>query len=214
MFRFLGIIVVALLFLAGCGANTANDISGVVEVEAAERIDYSHTGETMKSASPEQVAEPQMQPQWTLMTNGTYTSNFDIKQKNRTHNLDVSAKTLDGTIVAPGETFSFNEIIGKATRDKGYKLAKIFIKGKEEQGLGGGICQLSSTLYNAAEQAGLEIVERHPHSRRVYYVPENRDAAVAYGGVDLKIKNNTDKPVRIHSRVQNDECIVEMHIQI
>lgn len=142
---------------------------------------------------------------------GSFVTKYDEGLKNRTTNLEVSAKAVDGTILMPGEVFSFNEIIGKATRAKGYRNAKIFINGREVDGMGGGICQLSSTLYNAADFAGLKIVERHPHSKRVEYVKVGRDAATAYRGVDLKFENNTDAPVKIVAKAQKGElyCGIE-----
>jgi len=129
---------------------------------------------------------------------------------NRTINLEIAAKTLDGTVVMPGAVFSFNDIIGLATEEKGYRRAKIFIDGREEEGLGGGICQLSSALYNAALAGGLEIVERHPHSRDVDYVPEGRDAATAYGGVDFRFRNSTVHPIFITALMRKGELIVAL----
>jgi len=129
---------------------------------------------------------------------------------NRTINLEIASQTLDGTVVMPGAVFSFNDIIGRATAEKGYRPAKIFIDGREEEGLGGGICQLSSALYNAAAWAGLDIVERHPHSREVDYVPKGRDAATAYGGVDFRFRNTTTLPIFVTALMQNGVLIVAL----
>jgi len=163
-------------------------------------------GGPMAASLLETVTE--QRPVGTPINGGSFSTKYEASLKNRTINLQVSARTLDGTVIEPGEVFSFNEIIGKATWAKGYRPAKIFIKGKEEQGLGGGICQLSSTLYNAADYAGMEIVERHPHSKRVYYVEEGRDAATAYKGVDLKFKNPLPYPVMIVTKVDGGEVTV------
>ena len=149
-------------------------------------------------------------PAGTPIKDGSFSTKYDEKQKNRTTNLVIATKTLDGTIVKPGEVFSFNEIIGKATWSKGYRPAKIFVRGREEQGMGGGICQLSSTLYNAADFAGMKIVERHPHSKEVTYVKEGRDAATAYGGVDLKFRNILPHAVRIVAKAEGGEVKVAL----
>jgi len=154
------------------------------------------------------------QVRWEVLENGVYESKFDGRLKNRTTNLEVASRTVDGTVIEAGAVFSFNEIVGLATEEKGYKKAKIFLKGEEVLGLGGGICQLSSAIYNAADYAGLEIVERHAHSMRVYYVPEGRDAATAYGGVDLKFKNNLNVAVRLRAAVGDGVLTVSLEKQI
>ncbi|MDR2168296.1 MAG: VanW family protein [Clostridiales bacterium] len=155
-------------------------------------------------------AEESTDGDWIPLPNGSFTTKYDSSLKNRTLNLEIAARTVDGIVIAPGDIFSFNEIIGKATWAKGYRPAKIFFRGKERQGMGGGICQLSSTLYNAADYGGLEIIERHAHSKKVHYVEPGRDAATAYGGVDLKFKNNLPYPVRIGAWLRDGELTVEL----
>jgi len=138
------------------------------------------------------------------------TTEYNEKTKNRTTNLVIATKTIDGTILQPGDTFSFNEAIGKTTWAKGYRPAKIFVKGREAEAMGGGICQVSSTLYNAADYGGMEIIERHPHSKKVGYVKEGRDAAVSYGGVDLKFRNGLDYPVKIVAKASGGELTISL----
>lgn len=100
-----------------------------------------------------------------------------------------------------GETFSFCNTVGKATPERGYQKADIFDKdGNVIKGYGGGNCQISSTLYNAVlSLSSISIVERHEHSKKVYYVPEGKDAAVAYGSIDFKFKNNYDYDIKIYA---------------
>ena len=129
---------------------------------------------------------------------------------NRLHNIKLAAKAMDGTILMPGEEFSFNERIGPTGKTRGFLLARIFVKGQDKKGYGGGVCQVSSTLFNAAEMAGLEITERHPHSKKVKYVPEGRDAATSYGGIDLKFRNNFNFPVYIRSYTDRDSVVVSV----
>lgn len=120
------------------------------------------------------------------------------KDEERQNNISITCKNLSTKEVHPGETFSFCDTVGKATHAKGYEEADIYVEGKKEQGLGGGICQVSTTLYNAVLQVPeLEVVERHQHSGHVPYVQEGYDAAIAYGSYDFKFKNNTNNVIKI-----------------
>ncbi len=131
-----------------------------------------------------------------------YTTRFKVYQRDRTMNLKIAAKAINGSIVKPGEVLSYNAIVGERAAERGYRNAPIFVKGKVEPGLGGGVCQVSSTLYNAVLLAGLKINERYHHSRVVVYVPAGRDATVAYGSRDLKFTNSLRNPIYIGSSVQ------------
>ena len=112
--------------------------------------------------------------------------------------MRITCDSLTNTEIKPGETFSFCNIVGKATKEKGYQEADIYVEGEKQQGLGGGNCQVSTTLYNAIIKVeGLEIVERHEHSGYVPYIEKGKDAAVAYGSYDFKFKNNTNKIIKI-----------------
>jgi len=154
------------------------------------------------------LAQAQDAGAWVEIAGGRYTTEFDEGMKERSHNLRLACEVVDGVILKVGEEFSFNKHVGLATAEKGYLPAKIFINGKEAMGLGGGICQLSSTLYNAAEGAGMTVLERHAHSRRVYYVPVGRDAATAYGGVDLRFRNDLPYVVRLRASAVDGKNVV------
>ena len=120
------------------------------------------------------------------------------KDEERQNNIGIACRTLSTKEIQPGETFSFCNIVGKATSDKGYQEADIYVDGKKEQGIGGGMCQVSTTLYNAVLQVSeLEVVERHQHSGHVPYIEQGKDAAIAYGSYDLKFKNNTGNVIKI-----------------
>jgi len=110
----------------------------------------------------------------------------------RTENVRVASQQLNGLVVKPGEIVSFNTAIGPRVPERGYREAKIIVGGKFEDGVGGGVCQVSSTLYNAVLLAGLNIVERHNHSVQISYVPLGRDATVVYAQKDLAFRNETD----------------------
>lgn len=120
------------------------------------------------------------------------------KDSKRQNNITITCKALSTKEIAPGETFSFCNTVGRATSSKGYQEADIYVDGKKEKGLGGGNCQVSTTLYNAVLKVpGLEVIERHQHSGKVPYIQSGKDAAVAYGAYDFKFKNNTGRTIKI-----------------
>ncbi len=128
----------------------------------------------------------------------------------RSTNIKLAVAALDNTIIWPNQQFSFNEVVGPRTPERGYMPAPVILMGANDYDYGGGVCQVSSTVYNAALEANLQIVERHPHSKPVHYVPMDRDATVAYGGYDLCIRNQTDNPVIIKSQVSQGKVWVSI----
>jgi len=126
------------------------------------------------------------------------------RTRNQRHNARLAAAALDGVVLPPGGEFSFNRTVGPWTRDKGYKRAPVSYGGEMVITWGGGVCQVSSTLYNAALLAGLTVVERDHHRWAPLYVPPGRDAAVAYGLADLRLRNPYPAPVRLEARVRGD----------
>ena len=127
----------------------------------------------------------------------TFTTRYDVSDVDRSTNLRLACQKINGTVLLSGETFSYNKVVGERTIAAGYKNAKIYEAGQVVDGLGGGICQISSTLYNAALLANLEIVERRNHQFVTSYVEAGRDATVVYGLTDFKFKNTRKYPVRI-----------------
>ena len=141
----------------------------------------------------------------------SYTTKIRTEDDNRLTNISLTCSTLNDTIVEDGETFSFCDTVGKATTSKGYEEANVFQDGVEVEAVGGGRCQVSSTLYNAVlEISELEVVERHPHSGEVYYVPEGKDAAVAYGSYDFKFKNNTGSSIKIKAENTDNSVTIKI----
>lgn len=133
-----------------------------------------------------------------------FSTKIHNKASERQNNIGITCKALSSKEIKAGETFSFCDTVGKATTEKGYQKADIFVNGKKEQGLGGGNCQVSTTLYNAVLQIPeLKVTERHQHSRHVPYIGKGKDAAVSYGAYDLKFKNNTENTIKII--MENDE---------
>lgn len=129
----------------------------------------------------------------------------------RTNNLILASKAVDGTIVLPGEVFSFNATVGMRTAEKGYQEAEIYAAGGVSMpGIGGGVCQVASTIYYACLLADLETVERHPHMFFSAYVPGGMDAAISYGVQDYKFRNNTPYPIRIDASVSGGQVHVTL----
>lgn len=142
----------------------------------------------------------------TLVEYGSpYTSN-----SNRTRNLELACEAIDGTILNPGDVFSFNGIVGERTAEKGYKEAIVYVSGKSESELGGGVCQVASTIYYCAMYADLEIVQRTEHAYIVTYVPGGLDATVYFGSLDFQFKNSTDYPIKVRTYLSGGKCWVEL----
>jgi vancomycin resistance protein YoaR len=132
-----------------------------------------------------------------------YSTKFSTYDSNRVFNIALAAKTLDKKVISPGENFSFNGTVGPRTSKAGYKEAKIIYDNEFIYGLGGGVCQVSTTLYNTILLAGLSIVQRQPHSIPITYVPLGRDATVSYPDVDLKFKNDTSGLIYFRTEVKS-----------
>lgn len=140
-----------------------------------------------------------------------YTTRFAAWRTDRTHNVKLAASAIDGKLVKQGDVFSYNDTVGPRLKENGFRDALIYVKGKMIPGTGGGICQVSSTVYNAALLADLKIVERSNHSMPVPYVQMGRDATVAYGLLDLKFRNTTSAPIYIASKIRGGALTVEIY---
>ncbi|WP_409303062.1 VanW family protein [Peribacillus sp. SCS-155] len=140
----------------------------------------------------------------------SYTTSFNGSVVGRSKNIELSARAIDGVILGPGDRFSYNLIVGERSVERGYQKANEIVNKQLVEGIGGGICQTSSTLYNAVERSGLEITELHHHSKPVGYVPIGRDATVSYGGYDFKFTNNKRFPVMINTVYQHGSIQVQI----
>lgn len=140
-----------------------------------------------------------------------YVTRYDESNLNRSTNIKLASEKINGTILMPGETFSYNKIVGERTIKAGYKEASVYMSGKVVDGIGGGICQVSSTLYNAALEANLEIVSRKNHYFITSYVSASRDATVAYGTIDFQFKNSRTYPIKIECTSQNGICQIKIY---
>ena len=124
---------------------------------------------------------------------------------NRVSNIFLACEKVSGTKLSPGEEFSFNNLTGRKNKANGYKYAPVLINGEKSYGIGGGVCQVSTTIYMAALNAGLEITEHHNHSEPVVYAPKGMDATVVFGVKDFKFKNTTDNDLYIYVWVSEKE---------
>lgn len=134
---------------------------------------------------------------------GSYSTSLRGRTPSQVHNVTLAARAANNIVVPPGGVFSFVKAVGTWTADRGYVKAPVSYDGELVHSWGGGVCQASSTLYNAALLAGLEIVERHRHHWPARYAPLGRDAAVAYSTIDLKFRNNLPEPIRICGKVDD-----------
>ena len=140
-----------------------------------------------------------------------FSTNILDDSPGRLTNISITCSTLNGTIVKTGETFSFNEVVGKPTADRGYQEAKIIVDHEAELGIGGGNCQVSSTLYDAVLQVpSLVVTERHQHGESVGYLPLGKDATVSYGSLDLKFRNDSEKDIKIQAISDNKIITIKL----
>ncbi|NMB33515.1 MAG: VanW family protein [Clostridium sp.] len=196
--RFLGLIMVCpIVFLVAC-----------------KNLGGAQDGMHINKVREEIQTQPEEEPKGSLIEISTFSTQLLDEEENRIKNLSLAADILNDEKIPSGAEFSFNETLGRRTKEKGYKEAPI-IKNTEKGpqkalGVGGGICQLSSTLYNAAEGAGLEITERHQHSKNVGYVQEGKDATVVYGSQDFKFKNNQTYSIIIKAEVSSKEVSIKL----
>ncbi|SDW79284.1 VanW like protein [Marininema mesophilum] len=142
---------------------------------------------------------------------GHYVTYYNPGNRNRTENVRLSAAALNNRIINPGEVFSYNKTVGERSTARGYKESIIIVKGAYEKGLGGGVCQTSSTLYNSVDSAGLLTVARFSHSKEVTYVPKRRDATVAWYGPDYRFRNNLAKPVMIRASLGGGALTIDIY---
>ena len=172
--------------LSGCNNNSEN-------------IQEENTSDNYNTSRTITVNEENLPNSETDIT--SFSTKIYIKDSGRQHNISLTTSKLNGTVVKPGETFSFCNTVGKATAAEGYEKADIYdSEGNIIQGYGGGNCQVSSTLYNAVLAIpNLTVIERHEHSRKVNYVEPGKDAAVSYGNVDFKFKNDNNYSIKIYA---------------
>jgi vancomycin resistance protein YoaR len=139
-----------------------------------------------------------------------FTTAFDPSNAKRAHNIRLAARRLNGKVIAPGQVLSVNRVVGNRTHENGFLTAPVIEDGKKVPGIGGGVSQVASTLFNAALLAGLTVSEHQNHTKPVRYLPVGRDATVAWNLIDLKIRNNTRTPVKVRAVAPGGRLTVAM----
>jgi len=142
---------------------------------------------------------------------GEFTTKFDPTNIPRTENVKIAASKINGSLILPNEIFSLSETIGPVTIENGFKVAKVIVNNEFVDGVGGGLCQIASTLYNAVLLSQLQVIERRNHSAEVTYVPLGRDATVASGSIDFKFKNNTDTAIYLESYCNKNTITIKLY---
>lgn len=142
---------------------------------------------------------------------GEYTTRFDATNTSRTYNIALATKSVTDVLIKPGEIFSLNKIIGPRLAEKGYKIAKVIINNEYVDGIGGGLCQVSTTLYNAALLSNMKIIERKNHSMPSDYVALGRDATISGDYIDMKFENNSNHPIYIYGEVKGNKVMFSIY---
>jgi Uncharacterized vancomycin resistance protein len=165
---------------------------------------------TFKDQLP-QITAQQLEDQKISGLLASYTTHFDPSQTARSDNVRIAAKALDRAVIKPGDILSFNKIVGERTVQGGYKDAYIIVNGQFVPGLAGGICQVSSTLYNTGLLANLQVTQRSNHDLAISYVPLGQDATVAYPDLDLKFNNNTGGYLLIRTSTTSNSLTIDLY---
>ncbi|MDX1933388.1 MAG: VanW family protein [Capsulimonadales bacterium] len=141
----------------------------------------------------------------------SFTTSYSSSNGERSHNVELAAAKINGTMLAPGEEFSYNRIVGPREREFGWRSALMFQDGEVVPGVGGGVCQVASTLYNAVLRTDCKVTQRQNHSIKVQYVDPGRDATVVYGSLDFRFANTTDGPVMVLARTRNRRLTINLY---
>lgn len=191
----LPVVVLCSLAVSACMAF-GNPVLWMTNDQAAEAL-AAAPPEEASTPAPDAPEEPEAPEQQII---GQYQAISQSEDAARAQNIRLAADAIYGVVIEPGGVFSFNEVVGDSSAERGYQEAPVIRNGKVAVGDGGGICQVSTALYIAAVKADLDIVERHPHSVVSDYAPIGLDATIVYGQIDLRIRNNTEHDITIYAK--------------
>lgn len=192
-------------------------VTGVTfDVDAAQKILDQNKHNTEPYSIPVEITQPEKTTQWFIDnkisdTLGSFSTVYNAGNYERSHNIALAAQKINGLVLMPGQQFSFNDVVGQRSAQTGFKTAKVYQGGEIVDGIGGGICQVSTTLYNAVLYADLKIVYRTNHSMPVSYVPSGRDATVSYGSIDFKFSNNQGYPIKLGCSASNGRLVCTVY---
>ena len=185
--------------------NETNTTENVIN-EISNNTANNEENQIQKKDEENKKNEPKKETEIASFTTKIYT-----KDSGRQNNLTIACSTLNNTTIENDKTFSFSKTVGRATSSKGYKKADVFRNGDVVEALGGGLCQVSTTLYNAVLKIPeLKVTERHPHSNKVPYIKSGKDAAVSYGAQDFKFVNNTGNTIKIKASNTKNNVTVKL----
>lgn len=192
--------------------TSVNNIVSNSQINNTENFEQNSLMENKANEENEQNNIQNIEPKKDELIS-SFSTKIYTKESERQNNISITCSKLNGTVVKNGGTFSFCNTIGPATSAKGYQEADIFDNdGNKKKGLGGGNCQVSTTLYNAVlKVSGLSVIERHEHSNKVPYIKAGKDAAVAYGSYDLKFRNNTGNDIRIEASATANNVSINLY---
>ena len=216
IFSILGLVGIGIgiyLFNRNTSSNNSNYDSTRLSTNNSENTTKnSNTNQDTESSNSDiKNNQPEVQKQEIETQISEFTTKIYTKDKKRQNNINITCSTLNDTYVESGETFSFCNTVGKATTSKGYEKADVFRDGEVIKALGGGNCQVSTTLYNAVLNVdGLDVTERHKHSNSVPYIENGKDAAVSYGSYDFKFVNNIENKIKISASCDSDYVYIKL----
>jgi len=176
-------------------------------IQEAVRSGHGVCAVRMETVPPRITSEHlrEIDAEWTVAT-----TRYSERERNRAHNIRKAAASINGIVLLPGDTFSYNEVVGPRTFKEGFRRAPVIVKGELVPGDGGGVCQVSTTVYMAALQAGLQIVQRSRHAFPIEYAPAGLDATVVYGAIDLRFRNDTPCPIVLVAEAKNGRMVVRV----
>lgn len=191
--------------------NSNND-SKAEKIEEQNTNQDQHLQNSQSNNENQNLSNPNQNSPSNEEEIASFSTKIYTKDANRQKNISITCSTLNDTLVENGQTFSFCGTVGPATSSKGYQKADIFdAKGNKKHGLGGGNCQISTTLYNAVLSVPtLNVTERHPHSNKVPYIQSGKDAAVAYGSYDFKFRNNSGNTIKIKALPTENDITIKL----
>lgn len=177
---------------------------------AAHKVNKGETAEVSITRSNPEITADMLKAKMYTGTLASYSTTYNKSKVNRSINVELATRRINGTVLLPGDVFSYNGVVGARTEANGFKNAPVYENGKSVDGIGGGVCQVSTTLYSAVLYADLEVVKRQNHSLTVSYVPLGQDATVVDGAIDFQFRNNMDTPVRIDASASNGKINISL----
>lgn len=205
MIIYLLLLSIIIFILTGCTFNNNNYSEPSNNSDSANNIDNSNTSKNSSYETSKISYTP------TEIDLASFSTPILDKTENRQTNIKITCSKLNSLTVDKGTTFSFCKTVGKSTAEEGYKEADILVNGEKATALGGGNCQVSTTLYNAILACpGLKVTEHHDHGKKVPYIEKGKDATISYGSLDLKFRNDSENSIKIYASTDGNNVTVRI----